>query len=105
MTHSISFPPSGPALKHEINLSQDLKGFRFEELRKHDDPMFVPGSVKYLDMDGLLSLCAPARLTVIDRAESKIARQVYDASGASAHLSYLPPDQADLKKSILSILK
>ncbi len=93
------------SLSAVANTIVDLKGFRFEELRKHDDPMFVPGSVKYLDVDGLLSLCAPAELTVIDRAESMIARQVYDAADASTHLSYLKPDQADLTKSILSVLK
>jgi hypothetical protein len=82
----------------------DLKGFRFESIRKHDDPMFVPGSVKYLDVDGLLSLCAPARLTVVGRAESKIARSVYDAADATDRLSYLKPDQDDLATSIVRSL-
>ncbi|MFK8111685.1 MAG: alpha/beta hydrolase family protein [Rubripirellula sp.] len=34
----------------------DLEGFRFESVTRHDDPMFVPGAVKYLDVDGLRSL-------------------------------------------------
>ncbi|WP_197231027.1 acetylxylan esterase [Novipirellula artificiosorum] len=31
----------------------DVEGFRFESIRSHDDPMFVPGAVKYLDIEGL----------------------------------------------------
>ena len=42
-----------------------LDGFRFQKLRRHDDPMFVPGAVKYLDVDGLLALCAPATVHVL----------------------------------------
>ena len=71
------------------NTIADLKGFRFEQLSKHDDPMFVPGSVKYLDVDGLISLCAPAKLTLVGPAESVVAQKVYRAAAASDQLGYL----------------
>jgi dienelactone hydrolase len=82
----------------------DLKGFRFEEIGLHNDPMFVPGSVKYLDVDGLLSLCAPARLTVIDQTESAVAKQVYAAAEAADRLRYLETDEAEIANSIVELL-
>ncbi|MBI3882172.1 MAG: acetylxylan esterase [Verrucomicrobia bacterium] len=43
----------------------DTEGFRFATLRDVMHPQFVPGAVKYGDVPGLLSLCDPARLTVL----------------------------------------
>jgi hypothetical protein len=34
----------------------DVAGFRFEDVARYDDPMFVPGAAKYLDLPALLSL-------------------------------------------------
>lgn len=56
--------------------------FRFSDTPSHDDPMFVPGAVKYLDVDGLVSLMAPRKLTIIGNSDLPITRQVYEASGA-----------------------
>ncbi len=68
----------------------DVERFQFIDLEKHDDPMFVPAAVKYLDVDGLLSLCAPAELVVIDNAgKSGVVRETYDAAGASDRLVYI----------------
>jgi hypothetical protein len=84
----------------------DLGAFRFLDLSEHDDPMFVPGAVKYLDVDGLLSLCAPADLRVFDRSESMIARQVYRAADAGDFLTYLDPsEQADVIVQLVSAEK
>lgn len=47
------------------NVVIDVKGFSFDSVDRHDHPMFVPGSVKYFGVDGLLSLIAPTKLTVI----------------------------------------
>lgn len=58
----------------------DLQGFRFQQLRRHDDPMFVPGAVKYLDVDGLLSLCAPAQINLAGDESFPVATNVYAAS-------------------------
>ncbi|QDV41229.1 Acetyl xylan esterase (AXE1) [Stieleria neptunia] len=58
----------------------DLNGFRFASLQRQDDPMFVPGAVKYLDVGGLLSLCVPGRLDVVS-PELPIVGHVERASG------------------------
>lgn len=59
-----------------------LKGFRFQQLQRHDDPMFVPGAVKYLDVDGLLALCAPAEVHVLAGEDERfpVADRFFTAS-------------------------
>ncbi len=64
----------------------DLDGFRFDSLTRQDDPMFVPGAVKYLDVDGLLALCAPHPVTVAGISEMDAAKRVFATSGAVDHL-------------------
>ena len=64
----------------------DMKEFRFQNLDRHDDPMFVPGAVKYLDVDGLLADCAPARIRLMG-TDSAIASKVYRASGAAKQIA------------------
>jgi len=76
------------------NTIVDLEGFSFENLVRHDHPMFVPGSVKYFDVDGLLSLGSPKRLTVIGDTKWNVTRKVYEASGASDRL-VLQKDRPD----------
>ncbi|MBI5396489.1 MAG: acetylxylan esterase [Verrucomicrobia bacterium] len=49
----------------------DTEGFRFATLRDAMHPEFVPGAVKYGDVPALLSLCDPARLTVLGEKEIK----------------------------------
>jgi hypothetical protein len=44
----------------------DTEGFRFVNLVADDDPDFLPGSVKYFDLPGLMSLCSPAELWIND---------------------------------------
>jgi Acetyl xylan esterase (AXE1) len=62
-----------------------LNGFRFENVTRHNHPMFVPGAVKYLDVDGLIALSAPAKLTI--DVESPIAKKVYTAVAAAKNFS------------------
>lgn len=64
----------------------DLAGYRFEDLSRHDDPMFVSGAVKYLDVDGLLSQCAPHRVAITGIGNSIIPQRVYSAEQASDEL-------------------
>lgn len=64
----------------------DLNGFRFENISKHVDPMFVSGSVKYLDVDGLLSLCAPHRVTVAGMMNHEAADNTFAAANATERL-------------------
>ena len=49
----------------------DTEGFRFAALSDPMHPQFVPGAVKYGDMPGLLSLCDPAKLTVLGEKDTK----------------------------------
>jgi dienelactone hydrolase len=69
----------------------DTSGFRFETLNRHNDPMFVPGAVKYFGLDGLLSLIAPAELVILERAETPVARQLYDITDANDRFLVAPP--------------
>ena len=43
--------------------------------------MFVPGAVKYLDVDGLLAICAPAKIEVLGDQQFPDAEQVYASFG------------------------
>ena len=75
----------------------DLADFDFASLTRHDDPMFVPGSVRYLGIDGLLSLCFPHRLTMAAAADTKVARKVYSAASSDTQIQLLPKiDRANL---------
>ena len=40
----------------------DTNGFRFGKLLDYRDPMFIPGGAKYLDLPGMVALCAPKPL-------------------------------------------
>ena len=44
------------------SVAVDTLGFRFSQLTRYRDPMFLPGSVKYGDLPALLALCAPEPL-------------------------------------------
>lgn len=44
------------------SVAVDTEGFRFSQLTRYRDPMFLPGSVKYGDLPALLALCAPEPL-------------------------------------------
>ncbi len=66
------------------------QGFRFASVDRHEHPMFVPGSVKYLDLDGLISLAAPVPL-VVSGEDYPVTRKVYDASESSKRLRLTDP--------------
>ena len=67
----------------------DLKGFRFADITKHDSPMFLPGSVKYLDVSGLLGVCSPHSIAVAGLRDTRLADSVYEAADASDHLQVI----------------
>ncbi|MGI9470102.1 MAG: acetylxylan esterase [Rubripirellula sp.] len=77
----------------------DLQGFRFADVKRHDQSMFVPGAVKYLDIDGLLSLCEPTTLLVVN-GPSEVARQVYAIADGEAEIraSDKLPDMVELAR-------
>lgn len=71
----------------------EMKNFRFQNVDRHDDPMFVPGAVKYLDVDGLLAGCVPANIRLIG-SDCPIASRVYRASGAIDRFTVSDPDSS-----------
>ncbi|NND98351.1 MAG: acetylxylan esterase [Pirellulaceae bacterium] len=73
----------GPVVDQTI---VDLDGFRFHRVDKVDDPMFVPGGVKYLDVDALIGLCAPHRVSLHGLAEPGMASRIYQAADAAEKL-------------------
>ncbi|MDG1897571.1 MAG: hypothetical protein P8J37_21955 [Fuerstiella sp.] len=52
----------------------------------------MSGSVKYFDVGGLLSLCAPHDVSVIGLKYSSIARKVFSAAGVSDKLRLINLD-------------
>jgi len=75
----------------------DTGGFRFASLDRVDDPMFLPGAVKYLDVPGLLALGADGDLWLGGEGESAPAIVVaaYRAPGAKGRLTVRSSRSAD----------
>lgn len=58
-------------------------GFRFATLTNIRDPRLLPGAVKYGDVPGMLSLCAPTPLWLADEAAlPEIVTATYAAAGS-----------------------
>jgi len=70
----------------ELHVRTD--GFRFAALKDVWDVNFLPGAVKYGDVTGILSLCAPVKMT-LDDPDPKLREaisQTYRAVGAEGNL-------------------
>lgn len=66
----------------------DTAGFRFGKLEAIDDPDFLPGGAKYLDLPGILALCAPGPMWLAgEGAEPAVAKKAYEAAGKADALS------------------
>lgn len=68
----------------------DLNQFRFEDVTKTDDPMMLPGAVKYGGMGAFLALCAPGEVLVHNQKgtdSGKLSRAAYEAAGAANKLT------------------
>lgn len=67
----------------------DIHQFRFDDITKLDDPMLLPGAVKYGGLGAFLALCAPRPALVWDHAGTgigKTAKAAYEATGAKEQL-------------------
>ena len=67
----------------------DVNGFTFEKVKTTDDPMMLPGAVKYGGLCALAGLGAPGELYLhhMDRAETESwAPSVYAAAGGAGNL-------------------
>lgn len=67
----------------------DTKGFAFASLNDMEDPMFVPGAIKYGDVDALLALSAPHATAVIGAQPAESVKQAYAAAGAAGDVKAL----------------
>lgn len=67
----------------------DTRGFRFLKVTDYLDANFLPGGAKYGDLDGLLSLAAPASLHLAGESEASlpVTKKVYAAAGAGGAIS------------------
>ena len=78
----------------------DLNQFRFESIKTTDDPMMLPGAVKYGGLPAFLALCAPGEVLAHNHkgtSSGKLSKAAYDAAGAGDKLTRvdekLPPEK------------
>lgn len=85
----------------------DLNQFDFAKIDKTDDPMMLPGAVKYGGMGAFLALCAPDPVLVHNHKDSgtgQLSRAAYEAAGA-AHMLTRSPDKLDAAKVVEWLVK
>ncbi len=71
-------------------MAADLNQFSFEKIEKTDDPMMLPGAVKYGGLGAFLALCAPGEVLVHNQmgtGTGQISRAAYEAAGAGNKLT------------------
>ena len=78
-------PEAGAAIDRA---AADTAGFRFARLTAIDDPDFLPGGAKYLDLPGIAALSAglPLWLAGEPPAGSAVISAAYEAAGTSVNL-------------------
>jgi hypothetical protein len=94
--HLIGWEKMGPAVIMAKAISgdavertaADMSGFRFDAIEKTDDPMLLPGAVKYGGLPAFTALCAPGEIFLHNAGTSsgKIAKSAYDAANAGDKL-------------------
>jgi dienelactone hydrolase len=91
---------AGPHL-HKVAV--DTGGFRFASLTEIRDPRLWPGAVRYGDVPGLLSLCAPLPLWVAGetRESLELTEECYRAAGQPDRLHVHDGPQEDLLPEML----
>ncbi len=82
----------------------DTAGFRFANITSLDDPDFLPGGAKYLDLPGMLALCAPAPMWLAgEGTDPEIVKKAYKAAGKADALS-VPADKETIDDAIKWLL-
>ncbi|VTS04284.1 alpha/beta hydrolase family protein [Tuwongella immobilis] len=67
----------------------DLAGFQFEKITKTDDPMMLPGALRFGGMTSVLALCAPGELLIGNHQggiDERLLPKMYEWSGKPASL-------------------
>ena len=84
----------------------DTDGFRFSKLAALDDPDFLPGGVKYLDLPGIAALSAPQPLWLGgEGAEAPpVVAAAYRAAGAAGALTSSGADASQRETAALEWL-
>jgi hypothetical protein len=67
----------------------DTGGFRFAKLTAIDDPDFLPGGAKYLDLPGILALAAPGKMWLAGEGKTAptVVARAYEAARRANRLS------------------
>lgn len=73
----------------------DTAGFRFADVESIDDPDFLPGGAKYLDLPGIIALCAPGPVWLSgEGAEATIPKKAFAAAGKPEALQVYEGEEA-----------
>ncbi|MEL6110085.1 MAG: acetylxylan esterase, partial [Planctomycetota bacterium] len=79
----------------------DANGFEFGSLERQDDPMFVPGALKYFGFEGLVSLSAGRQVDVVG-SKASLPTRVAAAFGSRERLT-MHSDSESLSKAIAKL--
>jgi hypothetical protein len=87
-------------------IALDTKGFRFSHLTDVYHLDFLPGSVKYGDLPGLLALAAPAHLWLAGESPAglSVVRGAYAAAGHADRLTLFAGDTSAVADSAVQWL-
>ncbi|MHB8903199.1 MAG: alpha/beta hydrolase family protein, partial [Thermoguttaceae bacterium] len=86
----------------------DTAGFRFANVDRFDDPDFVPGGAKYLDLPGMLALGAPALLWLAGEGPHgpSLVAAAYESGGNRKNLAIFDgPAEARADEAIEWLLR
>ena len=110
----VGFNGSGPLAAAALSIAGesidraaiDTGGFRFARLDDIHDAEFIPGSVKYGDLPGLLSLAAPTGLWLggEDNESAGMVRSAFEAAGKPDRLILFTGEKSELKNSAIEWL-
>jgi hypothetical protein len=76
-----------------VRTAADLDGFHFENVKANDDPMMLPGALKYGGLPAFAALCAPGELLLHNHRNTgtgNIVPDVYRAAAAEGRLRREP---------------
>ena len=84
----------------------DTAGFRFARLTAFDDPDFLPGGVKYLDLPGIAALSAPLPLWLAGEGDKApaVLNAAYRAAGHPDRLTLFTGGKKDSEAAAIQWL-
>ena len=84
----------------------DTAGFRFANLTAFDDPAFLPGGAKYLDLPGILALSAPGELWLAGEGADApaVVAAAYRAAGSPEKLTVFDGEPSRRQSAALAWL-